>query len=409
MKPEITLLPSGLAVISDTMPDAASASLGLWVGVGTRHEQPEESGLSHLLEHMFFKGSTNRDVRTLNRTIENVGGSLNAYTTREQTAYTARVLGEDVPLAMDLVSDMLLNPLFDAADLEREKGVIASEIGEAYDDPDDWVFDQFQLTAYPDQPLGKPVLGSVETLAGINRTHLHNYVGRHYRAGRCALVASGAVDHARIVELALKHFTLDAGQPMTPEPAHYKGGTAVEHRDIDQVHLCFGWQGVTYGHKLFQAQNLLAMALGGGASSRLYHEVREERGLAYSISAYMAPFLDDGLVMIDLATDPSRAREAIKVTLDQMACISSTLTQEELDRARALARAGLLMGLESTENRAERLAGQWLQFGRLIQVNETLENLHAVTLEDIRAIGELLATSPLTRSAVGPTEGLDWT
>jgi len=409
MKPELTTLPSGLRIVTDPMPDVSSASIGLWFGVGTRFEQANEGGLSHLLEHMFFKGTATRDARALNQSIENVGGALNAYTSREQTAYHARILAEDAPLALELLADMMNNSRFDEADLKREKDVIAAEIGEAYDAPDDWIFDLFQLTAYPDQPLGRPVLGNVESLEAISRQQLFDYVRTHYRAGRCVLAGAGALRHEELVKLGTSLFaTMPEGQPENPAPALYKGGSVAEERDIEQLHLCLGHRGVTYGHHLFFAQNLFAMALGGGTSSRLFEEIREQRGLAYSVSAFMQPFQDDGLLVIYMAADADRAAEAYKVALEQLHSLSHSMTQAELDRARALTRANLLMGLESTENRAERLAGQLLHYNRLISMEETMEGLARVTLEDIRCYAELLLASPLTRAAVGPVKELGW-
>lgn len=408
MSIKTTLLPTGLTIITDTMPDMASTSMGLWFGVGTRHEDPAQAGLSHLLEHMFFKGSQTRDAKTLNRTIENVGGSLNAYTTREQTAYTGRVLSADLPLATELLADMLQSPKLDPADIEKEKSVIAQEIGEAYDAPDDWIFDLFHLTAYPNQPLGQPVLGSPETLAGITQAILRDYIATHYRAHRCVLAAAGAAEHAQLVELAQKHLTqLSLGDAVACVPARYRGGDALENRDIEQLHLCFGLEGVPATHKLFHAQTLFALALGGGTSSRLFHEVREERALAYSVSAFTAPYQESGLFMIYAAADPARAQEASSLILQETAELSKTITAEELERSKALAKASLLMELESTSARAERAAHNWLTHNRVISTAETIASLDRVTAEDIRAIAALLLKSQLTRTAVGPVAALE--
>ncbi len=409
MKPEITTLPSGLRIVTDPMPDVASASIGLWFGVGTRFEKANEGGLSHLLEHMFFKGTRNRNAQMLNQSIENVGGALNAYTSREQTAYHARILAEDAPLALELLADMMLHSKFDEGDLGREKSVIAAEIGEAYDAPDDWIFDLLQLTAYPDQPLGLPVLGNEKSLETITRQQLIQYVKTNYRASRCILAGAGALKHAEVVALAEKLFSpLEAGEPDNMTAARYIGGSVAEARDIEQLHLCIGHRGVTYGHELFHAQTLFTMALGGGTSSRLFHQIREERALAYTVSAFIQPFIDDGLLVIYLAADPERANEAYDIAMRELQTLGSNMTQEELDRARALTRASLLMGLESTENRAERLAAQLLQYNRLIPLEETLAALASVTLADIKRYADLMLASPLTRVAVGPTEDLSW-
>ena len=401
--PQITRLPSGLVVVSDFMPDAASVSLGLWFGVGTRHEAAPENGLSHLLEHMFFKGTRSRDARTLNQTIEAVGGSLNAYTAREQTAYQARVLPEDVPLALELLADILLNSRFDTDDLSREKDVISAEIGEAFDAPDDWVFDLFQMTAWPDQPLGRPVLGSIPSLRSLGRQSLLDYIAIHYRAGRCVLSAAGAIAHDELVVQAERLFaTLADGAGPTAVPALYRGGTRLESREIEQQHLCYGLRGVGFTHPLFYAQTLFATALGGGTSSRLYHEIREERGLAYSVSSFAMPFADDGLLATYMATDPERADEAVSAMLAQIDSLCTNPGQSELNRARALTRAGLLMSLESTESRAERMATQWLTHGRLISIDETLAAVQNVTLGEMAAYAAWLRQHPATCTALGP-------
>jgi len=405
---KISTLPSGLTIITDHMPDVASVSLGIWFGVGTRYEGRNEVGLSHLLEHMFFKGTTTRDAKTLNREIESVGGSLNAYTAREQTAYTGRVLAQDLPLALELIADMMQAPRFDATDLEKEKSVIAQEIGEAYDAPDDWIFDLFHLTAYPQQPLGQPVLGTPQTLAGINRDMLAAYVATHYRAHRGVLCAAGAVEHEAFVALAAKHFSkIAAGDPAACLPARYQGGDALENRDIEQLHLCFGLEGVPPTHPLYHAQTLYALMLGGGTSSRLFHEVREERALAYSVSAFAAPYQDGGLFMLYAAADPERAQEAANLILSETATLASTMTDEELDRAKALARASLLMDLESTSARAERVAVSWLTHYRIITVEDSLRAIAQVNREHINAISRHLLATPLLRAAVGPVEALE--
>ncbi len=408
MSLQSTTLPSGLTVLTETMPDVASVSLGLWFNVGTRHEEANQTGISHLLEHMFFKGTTKRDAKTMNRTIEAVGGSLNAYTAREQTAYTARVLASDAPLALEMVAEMMLHPKFDAADLEKEKSVIAQEIGEAYDAPDDWIFDLFHQTAYPGQSLGQPTLGSLESLTPLTTQDLRRYVSSHYTGSRAVLAAAGAISHEQLLTLAQTHLaSLPKAAPMTTAPARYTGGDALEDREIEQLHLCFGLEGVGVTDPLFPAQTLLSLMLGGGTSSRLFHEVREERALAYTVSAFSSGYQDTSQLMIYAAADPERAQEAANLILAETLALSRNASQEELDRARAGAIASLLMDLESTSARAERAALSQLQQGRVIPVEETRRKLEKVTLSDISAIARHLLASRLTRAAVGPVAALE--
>jgi predicted Zn-dependent peptidase len=403
-----TTLPSGLTVITDSMPDVASVSLGLWFNVGTRHESLQQTGLSHLLEHMFFKGTLARDAKTMNRTIEAVGGSLNAYTAREQTAYTARVLAADVPLALELIAEMMLQPRFDVSDLEKEKSVIAQEIGEAYDAPDDWIFDLFHTTAYPGQALGMPTLGTTQSLAPLKAADLRSYVASHYNAPRAVLAAAGAVDHGVLVELVKKHLaTLPTAKGTPIQPAMYKGGDALEDRDIEQLHLCFGLEGVGITEPHFIAQTLFALMLGGGTSSRLFHEVREERALAYSVSAFSSPYQDTSQLLIYAAADPERAQEASALILKETAALAAAPSTEELDRAKAQAIASLLMELESTGARAERVAMSHLQHGRVISTDELRQKIQRVTPADIITAAQLLLKKPLTRTAVGPIAALE--
>lgn len=409
MPPRLITLSSGLRIATDTMSDVAGVSLGFYTGVGSRHEHGTQGGISHLLEHMFFKGTASRDVRTLNRTIEGVGGYLGAYTARDQTAFYTRVLREDVPLALDLIADMMQHSRFDPADLAKEKDVVAQEIGEATDAPDDLVFDLLQGAAWPDQPLGAPILGRAESLANVTQQDLVTHVATYYRTGQCVLTAAGAVDHDDFVALVEKLFAdLPAGNAPPPRPARYVGGEALADRDHqEQLHLCFGLPGVGFYDRDYFAQMLFAIALGGGTSSRLFHEVREERGLAYSVSASASPYADGGLVTIYAACDPERAHEAVPVILQETRTLGDALTDEELARAKALVRAGLLMEMESTSSRAERLANHLLIHNRLIPLEETLKSLAAVQRDDIRRFSARLRAGSLSRAAVGPLARLE--
>ncbi len=409
MAPRSTTLPSGLRLATDTMSDVAGVSLGFYVGVGSRHEHGTQGGISHLLEHMFFKGTESRDVRTLNRTIEGVGGYLGAYTARDQTAFYTRVLREDVPLALDLIADMMLHSRFDPVDLQKEKDVVAQEIGEATDAPDDLVFDLLQGAAWPDQPLGTPILGQAESLATITREDLRAHVATYYRADQCVLTAAGAVDHDAFVALAERLFAaLPNGSAPPPLPARYVGGDARASRDHqEQLHVCFGLPGVGVHDPDYFAQMLFTIALGGGTSSRLFHEVREERGLAYSVSASASPYADGGLVSIYAACDPERAHEAVPVILSETRHLGDTLTDDELARAKALVRAGLLMEMESTTSRAERMANHLLIHNRLIPIEETLRSLASIQLADVRSFSTRLLSGPLSRAAVGPLDALE--
>ena len=279
MTTQLSTLANGLRVATDRIDTVDTVSLGIWVDVGTRHEQADINGVAHFLEHRAFKGTTRRSALTIAEEIEAVGGHLNAYTSRESTAYYAKVLKEDVQLALDILSDILQNSTFQPEEIERERAVILQEIGQANDTPDDIVFDHFQECAYPDQAMGRPVLGSPEIIRKIERETVIGYLRKHYGAQRMVLAAAGHVDHERLAELADNLLGgLPAERPATTEPAYYAGGDRREQRDLEQLHLVLGFPGVVLGDPDYYAASVLSTALGGGMSSRLFQEIREKRG-----------------------------------------------------------------------------------------------------------------------------------
>src|SRR5712691_10031881 len=296
-------LANGLRIVTDRIDTVDTASLGLWVDVGTRHEAPEVNGAAHFLEHTAFKGTERRSARAIAEEIEAVGGHLNAYTSRESTAYYAKVLKDDLPLALDILADILLHSSFDPAEFERERAVILQEIGQANDTPDDIIFDHFQERAFPDQAMGRPVLGSPEILRLLSRKAVMTYLRDHYGASRMVLSASGNLDHDRLVELADKLLSaMPAERAISSEPARYVGGEHRQERDLEQLHLVLGFPGLTLGDPDYYAAAVLSTAFGGGMSSRLFQEVREKRGLAYTIHSFTHSFRDGGLFGIYAGT-----------------------------------------------------------------------------------------------------------
>jgi len=401
----LTRLPSGLTVVTERMERVETVSLGAYVGSGSRHELAEENGVSHFLEHMAFKGTERRTAAEIAEEIEAVGGHLNAYTAREQTAYYVKVLKEDTALATDIIGDILTHSTFDPEELERERGVILQEIGQANDTPDDIIFDHFQEHAYPSQPLGRPVLGSEEGIRSMPRTMLTGYMRRHYAAPNCVVAAAGALTHQQVLDLVNVHF---ADLPLDPVPAmlpaQYGGGEFREARDLDQVHIVLGFPSVGYGDRDYYPALLLSTLLGGGMSSRLFQEVREKRGLVYSIYSFSSPFLDGGLFGIYAGTGESEAEELMPITLEELRKVQSEVTETELARARAQVKASLLMSLESTGSRCEQLARQLQVFGRVIPIMETVGKLNAVTTDDVcRAASRVFRGAP-TLATMGPAE-----
>ena len=318
MSVDVTKLPSGLTVITDTMPHLETAALGVWTGVGGRDEKPNEHGISHLLEHMAFKGTTRRSSREIVEEIEAVGGDLNAGTSTETTAYYARVMKADVPLALDVLSDILANPSFVPDELEREKSVIVQEIGAAQDTPDDVVFEHLNELCYPDQPMGRSLLGTAKTLKKFDRDMLRSYLSTHYRGPDMVVAAAGAVDHKRVVEEVTQRFASFDGAPAPkPQPAMFgKGGSRVVHRDLEQAHLTLALEGVPQTDLSLFSLQVFTNTLGGGMSSRLFQEVREKRGLCYSIYTFHAPYTDTGFFGLYTGTDPADAPEMMEVIVD---------------------------------------------------------------------------------------------
>ena len=410
MSVEISKLPSGLTVITDTMPHLETAALGVWAGVGGRDEKPNEHGISHLLEHMAFKGTTTRTSREIVEEIEAVGGDLNAATSTETTAYYARVLKADVPLALDVLSDILANPSFDAEELEREKSVIEQEIGAAQDTPDDVVFEHLSELSYPDQAMGRSLLGTPQTLAGFNRDNLQRYLNTHYRGPEMVVAAAGAVDHQRVVaEVERRFASFDSSPSPKPTPASFgKGGSRVIHRDLEQAHLTLALEGLPQSDLSLFSLQVFTNILGGGMSSRLFQEVREKRGLCYSIYSFHAAYSDTGFFGLYTGTDPADAPEMMEVIVDEINNAVETLTEAEIARAKAQMKAGLLMALESCSARAEQMARHILAYGRPLTVDELVKRIDAVSVETTRdAARSLLSRSRPAVVALGSGRGLD--
>jgi predicted Zn-dependent peptidase len=411
MSVEMTRLPSGLVVITDTMPHLETASLGIWVGAGSRDERADENGISHLLEHMAFKGTTRRTARQIAEEIEAVGGDINASTSGEATSYYARMLKADVPLALDVLSDILSDPTFDAEELAREQNVIVQEIGACEDTPDDLVFEYLQATAFPNQPVGRSILGTPQSVRSFDSTKLRAYMGRNYRGPEMVVGAAGAVDHAAIVEEASQRFASFSSEPgPAPEPARFSGGVRLEARDLEQVHVTFAMQGVAQRDPTLYSLQVFTNILGGGMSSRLFQEVREVRGLCYSIYTFHWPYSDTGMFGLYAGTDAKDAPELMRVAIDEIAAAADTINEVEVNRAKAQMKAGLLMALESTGARSEQLARQILVYGKPIPTAEIIAKVEAVTVESARAAGRaLISRSRPAIAALGPAAGLERT
>ncbi|SHJ14130.1 M16 family metallopeptidase [Wenxinia saemankumensis] len=400
-------LPNGLRIATEDMPGLKSASIGIWVTAGGRHERPEENGIAHFLEHMAFKGTKTRSALAIAEAIEDVGGYINAYTSREMTAYYARVLGEDVGLALEVIADILLNPRFSPEEIEVERGVILQEIGQALDTPDDIIFDWLQEVAYPDQALGRTILGPAERVGAFDRAALADFVAEHYGPERMILSAAGAVDHDEICRAAERLFghLERRGERKPFEPARFAGGERRVDKGLEQVHFAMAFEGPHYRSDDIYSAQVWATAMGGGMSSRLFQEVRENRGLCYTIFAQAGAYEDTGLVTIYAGTSAAEIAPLSDLTMAEIRRSADDMSLAEIDRARAQMKAGMLMGLESPSHRAERLARMIAIWGRVPDLDEVVGRIDAVSVEDVRAFGARLAgEGRLALTLYGPAE-----
>jgi len=401
---ERSKLRNGLTVVSHAMAEVETVSIGIWIGAGSRSEALGEHGVAHFLEHMAFKGTARRSAKDIAEEIEAVGGDLNAATGVDSTAYYARVLRKDMPLALDILSDIIVSPRFERGELARERDVILQEIAAAMDSPEDIVFDLVQEAAFPDQPVGRPILGTVESVSRFKRAHLGSYLSAHYHGPNMVLAAAGAVDHAALVAEAERRLgSFDTESTPQPESALYAGGARRSDKPFEQTHLVLAFQAPPYRHAEYFTAQICAGALGGGMSSRLFQEVRERRGLCYAIYAFSSGLSDSGMFAIHAAGGPDRAHELFAVIRDELVkAADQGFTADEIARVKAQLKMGLLAGLESSSARAEQLARQILIHGRPLSTEELIERLEQVQAQHLQALVERMLGSPLSLATVGP-------
>lgn len=405
---EVTRLANGLTVATEFLPSIESVALGIWVKSGARNEREDEHGIAHLLEHMAFKGTGSRSAFQIASQIEDVGGEINAATSVETTSFYARVLSADVPLAIDILADILQDSTFDPAELEREQHVILQEIGAAHDTPDDIVFDRFSETAFQRQALGRSILGTPETVKSFTSKQLHAFLQRQYGADNMVIVAAGDVKHdafVKDVERRLGGFRAKSSA-VAPQSANYVGGDFRENRDLMDAQVVLGFEGRAYHVRDFYASQVLSMILGGGMSSRLFQEIREKRGLCYSIYAFHWGFSDTGIFGVHAATGESDVRKLVPLIVGELQRASDHIGQEELERARAQYRAGLIMSAESAASRASQVARQLLLFGRPVAKEELMDRLAALTVERLTDLSGRLFSSRPTVAAIGPIHSM---
>lgn len=385
------------------MTGVETVAVGLHVDCGARDEEARLNGLAHLFEHMVFKGAGGRSAREISEAVENVGGYLNAFTSRDQTAFQARLLAEDTTLGIELIADLIRKPHFDAEDLVREKDVVLQELGEARDQPDDIINDHFHSTAWPDQPFGRPVLGEEESIAAITVDDLHGWTKAHYRPQSMVLAAAGKIDFDALVELAERRFgDLEAAPRPVVDLATYRGGTYTDKRKLESAHIMFGHEAVGYFHADYYPLLLFSSAAGEGSSSRLFQAVREDRGLAYSIGSSVAGWRDTGMFTTYLATARREAAGAASLARNVLHDAAETMTPVELARAKAQIRAAILMALESVQGRADRLGFQTLAHGAPLDPATIVARINACTLDQVRDAARRMLSGPETIATVGP-------
>ena len=406
MTVQTATLPNGFRIVTEHMPGLESAAIGIWVTAGGRHERPEQNGIAHFLEHMAFKGTKTRSALQIAEAIEDVGGYINAYTSREVTAYYARVLRNDVALALDVVADILRNPVFDPKEIEVERHVILQEIGQALDTPDDVIFDWLQEKAYPGQALGRSILGETDGVSRFGKEDLATFVSEHYGPDQMILAAAGAVDHDAIVKQAEALFADMVSRPfLVADTAKFAGGEYRKSKTLEQAHIALAFESPGYCDPMFYTAQVYTTALGGGMSSRLFQEIREKRGLCYTIFAQSGAYSDTGMTTIYAGTSGEEVRDLAHLTIDEMKRAADDMSPAEVARARAQMKAGLLMGLESPSSRTERLARMIQIWGEVPPLEDTVSRIDSVTTGDVRAFAEdIVRNAPAALALYGPVD-----
>ena len=403
MEIQKTILKNGLRVITAERPQIETVSLGIWVNTGSAAETEEDNGISHFIEHMVFKGTKKRTSLQISEDIENAGGATNAYTSRHFTCFYAKMLKDDAELAADVICDFITSPTFDEKEMAKEKEVVIQEIKQSNDDPDDLVFDYFQESAFPNQAAGRTILGPEDHVRGFTAERMRAYMKTHYAADNMVVVAVGHIKHDDFVKMiearmgnVIKHCKYKADKQL------YLGGTKTECKDIEQTHLVLGFKGTSYQDENYYQYSVLSTILGGGMSSRLFQEIREKRGLVYSISSFHQALKEAGVFGIYAGTTPKELHELLPVVADELKKImDNPVTDAELNRAKTQIKASLLMSLESSSSTAEIIARQMLLFGRVIPTEEIKERIEAITAADLQKLAQKIFTSTPTYALLG--------
>jgi predicted Zn-dependent peptidase len=392
---KIDKLSNGMIVASDSMSDVESVSVNLLVRVGSRYEAIHINGISHFLEHMAFKGTKTRSALEIAQMFDFIGGDFNAYTTREYTVYTAKILKNDVGVALDIISDIIQNSLYSSEEISKELGVICQEIAASNDTPDDIVFDYFQQQCYPNQAIGRSILGTPDIISKFNKNTFIQYVNEHYFAGNMILSVAGNIEHEQIMDLANNFFgNISPNSVKNYKKANYVGGKAIVEKDLEQVQFLLGFEGFAYVSDNFIPAQLLSVIFGGGMSSRLFQEVREKRGLAYSVSSFNSSYQDSGLFCIYAATSEQHINDLYQIINQQLLLLSANIEEGELTRAKNQFKASILMSKESTSYRSSDLARNLAIYGRVISKEEIIRRIDNVTTLQLANLAATITSGP---------------
>jgi predicted Zn-dependent peptidase len=403
------VLENGLTLLTERMPHVRSVAVGVWLKRGSRHETPEQTGISHFIEHMVFKGTKNRTAERIAAEVDSIGGYMDAFTAKEYASFHLKVLDEHLPRAMDILGDIVLNPLFDALEMAKEKKVIFEEINMVEDTPDDLVMELFTQAFWPDHPLGRPILGTKQSVRSFRRGDLSSFFKRVYHPGNIVIAAAGHLEHAATAKLVRRHFgALSAGR--TPSNGHAPKARARvvtrAKKELEQVHLCLGSPSFPQAHRDRYGCYILNTVLGGSMSSRLFQNVREKRGLVYSISSGVTAYSDAGILSVYAGTSLDSVDEVLRLTLEEFRKLQGEpLPAEELRRAKDHLKGSLMLSLENTGSRMSHLARQEIYFGRQIGLDELLQGIEAVEAHDVQRIANEVLAGPLAASVLGNLKG----
>ena len=405
MTTKITTLGNGLRIVTDKMDDVKTIAMGVWTGVGGRYETPDNNGIAHVLEHMAFKGTKTRSSKELSDMIEDVGGRMNAYTSKEITCYYVKMLSEHTHLGLSFLADILQNSIFPVEELEKEKGVIIQEINMGLDQPDDLVTDYFYETAFSNQPMGMTILGPEQNIRAMTPEKLFSFMKDGYAFNKMIVSAAGDVDHDAFVKDVSALFTqFEKTQKITMEKGVYKGGDKIVHKKLEQVNIIYGLPGVSFHDDDYDVARIFNAILGGGMSARLFQEMREKRGLCYTVQSFNMMQDDCGVFGIYTGTGPETAKEALKVLKDELEKMTGAIEKDELLRAKAMAKASLLMSEESSSSRAETNARQMLLYNKLISSDEMVARIEKIEIANINRFGQRLLSGTPTLAVLGPAE-----